>query len=48
MNSKATKEILNMVWDGFAIALGFAFAAFWVSVGLGLTIHLVKFAWSAF
>lgn len=48
MNSKSTKEILGMLWDGFAIALGFAFAAFWVSVGVGLMAHLVRYAWSAF
>ena len=38
------EKIGSFVWG----VLGFIAAATWISVLVGLTIHLIRFAWSAY
>lgn len=38
------EKIGQIIWAG----IGFVAIATWISVVLGLTIHLIRFAWSAF
>ena len=48
MNRDTTLKLMESALEILGAVIGGAFFIFWGSVFLGLLIHLVKFAWSAF
>lgn len=48
MNRDTTLKIMEGALNVLGAVISGAFVLFWVSVVAGLTIHLTKYAWSAF